>query len=104
MTAIIIPGQHRENKPQDLMMLAADRAQDYMKRLFAGKVKVVCECGKKIKVHNDCLHCDECGTDLGVVGYIMKYGELYVRTVVDIAAKRFRLAIHTNPEKFEDLE
>lgn len=103
MTAIIIPGRRKENKSQDLMFLAADKAQDYMKRLFAGRVKVKCECGFEIKYKNGKMVCPECSKEMDVVGYITQYDGLYVRTLVDLAAKRFRLAIHTNPEMFEEV-
>lgn len=104
MVAIIIPNS-KEDTTQDLMMIAADKAQAYMNKLLAGRVKVLCECGKKLKyTSGDSIHCNECGKDMNLVGYIVQYGELYVRTVVDLVAKRFRLAIHTNPEAFEDIE
>jgi hypothetical protein len=106
MVAIITPNSRKENKTQDLMMVAADKAQDYMKRLFAGRVKAKCECGRELKYDSvgQKMACPECSKEMGVVGYITQYGQLYIRTLVDLAAKRFCLAIQTDPEKFEPLD
>lgn len=104
MVAIIVPRSEQDNK-SDLMKVAADAAQAYLHRLLKGHAHVRCECGKQLKyISGDAIHCPECGIDLNIVGFITQYGELYVRTTVDLASKRFRLAIHTNPELFEDIE
>lgn len=99
---IILPNQH-DKTMKEVVNHAAGQAAVFMRALFGGGQVTKCTCGMPVSYREGKLHCAACGNDLNVAGYIRQYRpDLYVRTMVDVDNKKFKLTLN-DTEDFDDI-
>jgi hypothetical protein len=88
---IYIPGQ--VNQTKKACWDAAEIAQKFMGKLFSGERCAKCECGREVVYRDGKIICEDCGKNLDAVGYVQKYGDIFIKTTVFVDQKRFRLGV-----------
>lgn len=88
---------------RELVNDAASNAAVFMRKLFGGATVTKCQCGCPVTYKLGVLKCDMCGGEINEVGYIRQYRpDVFIRTLVDVPKKRFKLTVN-DTENFEDM-